>query len=66
MKNNWEFWSDELEDEYAFSKMKGERLYQIGEMGECVNQEAPSGYVNVRNPINYLGDCHAECWTCDI
>lgn len=41
--------------------MKGERVYQIGEVGECVNQESPSGYVKVRNPINYQGDCHAEC-----
>lgn len=46
--------------------MKGERVYQIGEVGECVNQESPSGYVKVSNPINYLGDCHAESWTCDI
>lgn len=45
--------------------MKGEKVYQIGEVGECVNQESPSGYVKVRNPINYQGDCHAECWMCD-
>lgn len=66
VKNNREFWPDELEDEYAFNKMRGGNVYQTGEVDECVNQEFPSGYIKVRTPLNCLDDCHAESWMCDI